>query len=174
MKMQSFGKFRHSAQAGFTLIELIVVIVILGILAATALPKFADLGGDARGATMKAAKGSLEAVSAMVHGKFLIAPSTTVSLEGTSVGVTNGYPTGNAALLEAAGLKDTDYELITTAGGGTNAPTTAAGEVAIVPLSVKGTVKGLNCSVHYKPAVAAVAPATDPTPPVITVKTSSC
>jgi MSHA pilin protein MshA len=40
---------RKQAQGGFTLIELIVVIVILGILAATALPKFANLGGDARG-----------------------------------------------------------------------------------------------------------------------------
>jgi MSHA pilin protein MshA len=174
MKMQSFGKFRHATQAGFTLIELIVVIVILGILAATALPKFADLGGDARGATMKAAKGSLEAVSAMVHGKYLIAPTATVSLEGTSVGVTNGYPTGNAALLDAAGLKASDYQLVTAAGGGTNAPTTVAGEVAVIPLSVANTVKGLKCYVLYKPAVAPVAPATDPTPPVISVDTTSC
>lgn len=174
MKMQSFGKFRHATQSGFTLIELIVVIVILGILAATALPKFADLGGDARGATMKAAKGSLEAVSAMVHGKYLITPTTTVSLEGTAVGVTNGYPTGNQALLDAAGLKASDYALTVGAGGGTNGPTTVAGEVSVVPLSVSGTVKGLKCYVLYKPAVAAVGPATDPTPPSITVDTTSC
>ena len=38
---------RHSAQRGFTMIELIVVIVILGVLAATALPKFIDMRGDA-------------------------------------------------------------------------------------------------------------------------------
>jgi MSHA pilin protein MshA len=172
--MQSFGKFRRSAQAGFTLIELIVVIVILGILAATALPKFADLGGDARGATMKAARGSLEAVSAMVHGKFLIAATPTVSLEGTEVGVTNGYPTANAALLEAAGLRAADYQLITTAQSSANTPTTAAGEVAIVPISVVGTPKGLNCFVRYRQAVAATGTATDATPPVITVDVTKC
>ncbi|WP_308627977.1 type II secretion system protein [Massilia genomosp. 1] len=175
MKMQSIAKFRHATQAGFTLIELIVVIVILGILAATALPKFADLGGDARGATMKAAKGSLEAVSAMVHGKYLVTPTATaVSLEGTSVTLANGYPVGNALLLEAAGLKASDYLLITAAGSGATVPTTAAGEVAVVPLSVAGTAKAVKCYVLYKPAVAPAGAATDPTPPVISVDITTC
>ena len=52
-------------QTGFTLIELVMVIVILGVLAAVAMPKFVDLGSDARSAAAQGVAGALASASAM-------------------------------------------------------------------------------------------------------------
>lgn len=96
-------------QKGFTLIELIMVIVILGILAAFALPRFANMSTDARLATLDAGVGTMKSAAAIVHAQWLIDGSittagTTVDLEGAT-GITvnaEGYPTADAAGIQAA------------------------------------------------------------------------
>jgi MSHA pilin protein MshA len=64
---------QHQKQSGFTLIELIIVIVILGILAVTAAPKFIDIQGDATASTLQGARSALQGGSQLIYAKSAIA-----------------------------------------------------------------------------------------------------
>jgi MSHA pilin protein MshA len=96
-------------QQGFTLIELVAVIVLLGILAATALPRFVNLQSDAREAVLNGIAGSMQGASAQTYAKALIhgAESTnpgTVDIgNGVTVQTAFGYP-------QAAGGANSDIE----------------------------------------------------------------
>ncbi len=100
----------HKVQAGFTLIELVVVIVILGILAAVALPKFIDLTGDASNSAVQGVAGALASASAINYAarKANIANGIAVT-DCVSTGGTNGI----GALLQ--GGLPTGYTVATAA-----------------------------------------------------------
>jgi len=132
-------------QKGFTLIELIVVIVILGILAATALPRFAGLERDARFSSAKGLMGSVQSASALAHAAWLVAGSgtaTTVTMEGITVNMVNGYPAAtDTGIDRAAGL---------TSGQGYKIAGTAPRTI-----TPDGVTTEANCQVQYTAAPAA-------------------
>ena len=101
-------QFSSNTQSGFTLVELIVVIVVLGILAATALPKFVNVSQDARRASVEGVTGALRSAVSLVQAKYYAAGNTTATTvnmqDGSTVTVAagTGIPVGSAAGIGAA------------------------------------------------------------------------
>jgi len=133
------------SQRGFTLIELVVVIVILGILAAFAVPRFMGLETQARISTVRALEGSLRSGAAMAHGLWLASGSpATITVDGNVITMTNGYP--NAATSQFV----VDSSTIGAAAGKF---TFAAGV-----FTLNGAVNNANCRVTYTAAAANASP----------------
>lgn len=128
-------------QRGFTLIELVVVIVILGILAAFAVPRFMGLETEARIATVRSMAGSMRSAAAMAHGVCMAQgctnATTTIAIGGQNVVFVNQYP-NNASI-----------SLLLEAGNGF---TGTANRLT------KAGAKTTNCWVQYNQAAANAAP----------------
>lgn len=153
----------HKA-GGFTLIELVVVIVILGILAAFAIPRFININREAREAALKGLGGSVRSTVALVHGMALArgltaASGQSVVLEGHTVTLAFGYPTADAAGIVEA-ISNLDGFTQTLAGG-------PPAQVTWIPVNPPANTA--NCQVVYQEAASAVAPATVTTPPPATL-----
>ncbi|MFT6122492.1 MAG: MSHA pilin protein MshA [Oleiphilaceae bacterium] len=143
-------------QVGFTLIELVMVIVILGILSAFALPRFADLGGEARKAAIQGAFGAIKSASSIAHADSLVNNNpSTVTLEGTDVNMINGYPqaqtAGSGGILDAAQVTLADFDLGGTPGA------LAASSVTVTAKGVS-TANVATCRITYTAAATSASP----------------
>lgn len=140
-------------EAGFTMIELIMVIVILGILAAVALPRFYDLQTDARMAKMQAAVGAIKSASAIAHSGALVSNQTgatgSITMEGVPVPLRNGYPDVKAVAatsgiaIAAGDLKDYTLSATATVLTVTPDPSHATCAITYTESTVAGTAPAI-------------------------------
>ena len=140
---------------GFTLIELIVVIVILGILAVTAAPKFVDLQSDARLATLNGMKAAINSAVSLTYGKSLVKgvekdpTGKKVSINGEEVEVCYGYPCAEAAKIQKV-LDIGDFKACTAGVAGDWCFEDGADSASSIKIFVaNGYSSGSKCYVEY-------------------------
>jgi len=148
-------------QRGFTLIELVVVITILGILAAFAVPKFITLDTTARAATINGLAGSVKSAASLARGMSMASQNaTSVTMEGATVNLANNYPDATLNGIAAA-------VNVNTASGGDFTFTAGSSTVAAT-WTKNGAPTATSCEVTYLPAASAGAT------PTISAVTSGC
>ena len=143
-------------QQGFTLIELVVVIIILGILAVTAAPKFINLQGDARASALAGMKAAVQGANTLVYSKASLsgkekAAAQTVTIGGTTaapVTIITQYGYTNALKLDLEKALDVVFDL-----GANGAPTSTTGTAEWIIKENTGTPK--NVEIWQKGAPAA-------------------
>jgi MSHA pilin protein MshA len=148
-------------QKGFTLIELVIVITIIAILAAIALPRYIAVQKDARAAKMQAVYGSVRSAAALARARCELdlagAPGATctsaggtANMDGQAITMINKYPTADAAgIISAASLLASD-NLTISAGGA------VAGSA--ITIQAVGAGAAANCQVTYTAPAAGFAP----------------
>lgn len=147
-------------QAGFSLIELIVVIVILGVLAVTAAPKFLGLNSDARIAQLKTLETAMKAstdlvnLKATMEGKLDCATDPTVELGGEDIALRCGYPCPHPSGITAAVEAGDSFTWI---GGN------CGGQLGYIEVRLADAPDPENCKIRYVSARATRAPQITPT-----------
>lgn len=145
---------------GFTLIELIIVIVILGILAVTAAPRFLNLSGDATAGTLNAVKASLQSAGSIVYGKAVIAgvqnnaTGSVVEKGTTTIATVYGYPAATTANMAILLDIDTTADFTVVSATADQFFGAVANDIVIHPFgrTIADDAETSGCHLVYKPS----------------------